>query len=92
MVTLRDGRKMPQLGYGVWQIEDDEAERCTLEALRVGYRSIDTARIYNNESGVGRALKKSGLRPDQLFITTKLWNADQGYDAASSSASRSRAS
>ncbi|MEO6952878.1 MAG: aldo/keto reductase [Polyangia bacterium] len=79
-VELNDGHRMPTLGYGVWQIPDADAEKCVAEALRVGYRSIDTARIYDNERGVGRAIAKSGVPREALFVTTKLWNEDQGFD------------
>ncbi|WP_153541693.1 aldo/keto reductase [Actinomadura macrotermitis] len=72
---------MPQLGFGVWQVEDDEAERAVKVALETGYRSIDTARIYDNEAGTGRALRASGVPREELFVTTKLWNSDQGYDS-----------
>lgn len=81
-VTLNDGTTIPQLGFGVWQVPDDEAQGAVEEALRVGYRHIDTAAIYGNEEGVGRALKTSGIAREELYITTKLWNADQGYDSA----------
>ncbi|QLY25785.1 aldo/keto reductase [Bdellovibrio sp. KM01] len=79
-VTLRDGTHMPQLGFGVWQVPDDGAEAAVSEAFKVGYRSIDTAAIYRNETGVGQAIKNSGLARNEIFITTKLWNDDQGYD------------
>ncbi|MFJ6573482.1 aldo/keto reductase [Streptomyces sp. NPDC091292] len=72
---------MPQLGFGVWQVPDDEAEKAVATALDAGYRSIDTAAIYGNEEGTGRAIAASGIARDDLFVTTKLWNADQGYDA-----------
>lgn len=81
-MTLNDGTTIPQLGFGVWQVPDDEAQVAVEEALRVGYRHIDTAAVYRNEEGVGRALKASGLDRDDVYITTKLWNADQGYDSA----------
>ncbi|WP_413559571.1 aldo/keto reductase [Bdellovibrio sp. HCB209] len=81
-VTLRDNTKMPQLGFGVWQVSDDGAEAAVSEAFKVGYRSIDTAAIYRNEAGVGRAIKNSGLARNDMYITTKLWNEDQGYDKA----------
>lgn len=81
-VTLKDHTKMPQLGFGVWQVSDDGAEAAVGEAFKVGYRSIDTAAIYRNEAGVGRAIKNSGLARDEMYITTKLWNEDQGYDKA----------
>ncbi|WUT72812.1 aldo/keto reductase [Streptomyces sp. NBC_00670] len=73
---------MPQLGFGVWQVADDEAERAVSTALQAGYRSIDTAAIYGNEEGTGRAIASAGLPREELFVTTKLWNADQGYDSA----------
>lgn len=73
---LSDGSTIPQLGFGVWQVPDDEAETATAEAFRVGYRHIDTAAIYGNERGVGRAIASSGLAREDIYITTKLWNAD----------------
>ncbi|GGG22325.1 aldo/keto reductase [Paenibacillus abyssi] len=79
-VTLNNGLKMPQLGFGVWQVEDDAAEAAVSKALEAGYTSIDTAMIYKNEKGVGRAIRQSGVPREQLFITTKVWNSDQGYD------------
>ncbi|AIJ07867.1 2,5-didehydrogluconate reductase DkgA [Edwardsiella anguillarum] len=75
-ITLNDGNRIPQLGLGVWQVSDTLARDVVSEALRVGYRAIDTAAIYGNESGVGQALQHSGLARESLFITTKLWNAD----------------
>ncbi|WP_128379050.1 aldo/keto reductase [Streptomyces cavernae] len=72
---------MPQLGFGVWQIPDDEAERAVTTALEAGYRSIDTAAIYGNEEGTGKALAASGLPREDLFVTTKLWNSEHGYDS-----------
>ncbi len=79
-LTFNDRRTIPQLGYGVWQVEDTVAEEVVGKAFTAGYRHIDTARIYGNEAGVGRAIAASGLSQDEMFITTKLWNADQGYD------------
>lgn len=74
---------MPQLGLGVWQAEDGaEVEQAVLTALESGYRLIDTAAIYGNEAGVGRAIKASGIPREEIFVTTKLWNSDQGYDEA----------
>ena len=81
-LTLNDGRSIPQLGLGVFLVDPAEAERIVSEALEVGYRHIDTAMIYKNEEGVGRAIAKSGIPRDELFITTKLWNSDQGTDSA----------
>lgn len=79
-ITLNNGVRMPQLGFGVYQVPDDEAEQSVDVALQSGYRSIDTATLYQNEEGVGRAVGDSGIDRAELFITTKLWNADQGYD------------
>ncbi|GIG64679.1 aldo/keto reductase [Phytomonospora endophytica] len=81
-ITLNSGTVMPQLGFGVWQVGDDEATTAVAEALRAGYRLIDTAAGYSNEPGVGRALADSGIARGELFITTKLANPDQGRDAA----------
>ena len=80
-LTFNDGNTIPQLGYGVWQVEDDVAEKVVRQAFEAGFRHIDTAKIYGNEAGVGRAIASSGLSPEQIFITTKLWNADQGYES-----------
>ncbi|MEH6991468.1 aldo/keto reductase [Neobacillus drentensis] len=79
-VTLNNGVKMPQLGFGVWQVPDDQATEAVEIALKVGYTSIDTAMIYKNEKGVGRAIAESSIPREELFITTKVWNADQGFD------------
>ncbi|WP_434453202.1 aldo/keto reductase [Lentzea sp. E54] len=72
---------MPQLGFGVWQVPDAEATPAVAEALKAGYRSIDTAAAYGNEAGTGEAIAQSGVDRDDIFVTTKLWNDDQGYDA-----------
>ncbi|MFD3332020.1 aldo/keto reductase [Streptomyces sp. NPDC058700] len=72
---------MPQLGFGVWQVPDDEAAAAVTTALEAGYRSIDTAAIYGNEEGTGRAVAASGIAREDLFVTTKLWNSEQGYDS-----------
>jgi len=80
-VTLNNGIEIPQLGFGVFQVPDPETAAAVTSALEAGYRSIDTAAIYGNEAGVGQALAASGIARDELFVTTKLWNADQGYDA-----------
>ncbi|MGW4596915.1 aldo/keto reductase [Streptomyces sp. NPDC004457] len=80
-VTLNNGIEMPQLGFGVFQVPDDETTAAVTTALQAGYRSIDTAAIYGNERGVGRAIAQSGIAREELFVTTKLWNEDQGYDA-----------
>lgn len=79
-ITLNNGLTMPQLGFGVWQVPNDEATAAVSTALEVGYRSIDTAMIYKNEYGVGKALKDSDVPREKLFITTKVWNSDQGYE------------
>lgn len=82
-VTLNNGVEMPQLGLGVYKIEEgDEVKKAIAAAFKAGYRAIDTAAVYGNESGVGEAISQSGLAREELFITTKLWNTDQGYDAA----------
>ncbi|MBL1090976.1 MULTISPECIES: aldo/keto reductase [Streptomyces] len=81
-ITLNNGIAMPQLGYGVWQVEDDQAFTAVGQALAAGYRSIDTAAAYGNEEGTGKALAASGLPREELFVTTKLWNSAHGYDAA----------
>ncbi|MEH7652059.1 aldo/keto reductase [Bacillus safensis] len=81
-VTLANGVKMPKLGFGVWQVKDgDEAVNAVTDALEAGYRSIDTAAAYQNEEGVGKAIQQSGVSRDDLFITTKVWNNDQGYES-----------
>jgi diketogulonate reductase-like aldo/keto reductase len=80
-IILNNGVEMPQLGFGVWQVPDDEAERAVATALETGYRSIDTAAIYGNEEGTGKAINTSGLPREEIFVTTKLWNGDQGYDS-----------
>ncbi|MFJ8133843.1 aldo/keto reductase [Streptomyces hydrogenans] len=81
-VTLNNGIEIPQLGFGVFQVPDEETTAAVSSALDAGYRSLDTAAIYGNEAGVGKALAASGISREELFVTTKLWNADQGYDAA----------
>ncbi|MEV6199732.1 aldo/keto reductase [Streptomyces sp. NPDC051771] len=80
-VTLNNGVEIPQLGFGVFQVADDATTAAVTAALDAGYRSIDTAAVYGNEAGVGRALAGSGIAREELFVTTKLWNADQGHDA-----------
>ncbi|OON82611.1 aldo/keto reductase [Streptomyces tsukubensis] len=79
--TLNNGVEIPQLGFGVFQVEDAQTTTAVTAALEAGYRSIDTAAVYGNEEGVGRALAASDIPREELFITTKLWNADQGHDA-----------
>jgi len=79
-VTLNNGVKMPQLGYGVFKVPEEEVYEAVLTALKAGYRSIDTAMVYQNEAGVGRAIRDSGIPRDEIFLTTKVWNKDQGYE------------
>src|SRR5690606_8334579 len=81
-ITLNSGHHIPQLGFGVFKVDPAETERIVTDALEVGYRHIDTAAIYGNEEGVGRAIATSGIPRDDLFITTKLWNSDQGTQSA----------
>ncbi|MFJ6014870.1 aldo/keto reductase [Streptomyces sp. NPDC092952] len=80
-ITLNNGVEMPQLGFGVWQVPDDEAAKAVATAIEAGYRSIDTAAIYENERGTGKAVAASGVPREELFVTTKLWNSEQGYDS-----------
>ncbi len=80
-IKLNNGVEIPQLGFGVFQVPDDQTTEVVLEALKAGYRSIDTAAVYGNESGVGKAIAASGIPREELFVTSKVWNADQGYDA-----------
>ncbi|WLQ37366.1 aldo/keto reductase [Streptomyces castrisilvae] len=80
-LTLNNGVEMPQLGFGVWQVPDDEATKAVTTAIESGYRSIDTAAIYQNETGTGKAIAASGVARDELFVTTKVWNTEQGYDS-----------
>ncbi|MFF3749022.1 aldo/keto reductase [Streptomyces sp. NPDC002018] len=80
-LTLNNGIEMPQLGFGVWQVPDAEAVKAVAVALESGYRSIDTAAAYGNEEGTGQAIAASGIAREELFVTTKLRNGDQGYDS-----------
>jgi diketogulonate reductase-like aldo/keto reductase len=80
-VTLSNGVTMPQLGFGVFQVPPDEVVEPVLTAIEAGYRLIDTAAAYGNEEGVGKAIANSGVSRDELFVTTKLWNSEQGYDS-----------
>src|SRR5690625_1210834 len=77
--TLNNGVEIPQLGYGVYKIPEEDIVTATSEALENGYRSLDTAQFYKNERGVGQAIKNSGIPREELFITTKVWNSHQGY-------------
>ncbi len=84
-VTLNNGVVMPQIGYGVYQVSPAECERCVSDALSVGYRMIDTAQAYHNEEGVGAAVKKSGIARDELFLVSKVWISNYGFDKAKAS-------
>ena len=77
-IMLSNGVEMPQLGYGVYQVEPDECERCVVDALSVGYRMIDTAQAYLNEEAVGNAWKKSGVNRDEIFLVSKVWPSNYG--------------
>ena len=81
-VMLNNGVEIPQLGFGVWQVSTDDIVPAVSTALEVGYRHIDTAMLYGNEEGVGLAVRNSGLPREDVFVTTKLWNSDHGYDSA----------
>lgn len=78
---LNDGNVIPQLGFGVFQVPADDVFDAVTAALEAGYRSIDTAAIYGNEEGIGRAIRQFGVPRDEVYVTTKLWNSEQGYDA-----------
>lgn len=88
-ITLNNGVKMPMLGYGVFQVSNEECERCVLDAISVGYRSIDTAQAYGNEEAVGNAVKKCGVSREELFLTTKVWISNGGYEKAKASIDKS---
>lgn len=88
-VTLNNGVKMPILGYGVYQVTKEECERCVLDALKAGYRSIDTAQSYFNEEEVGNAIQKSGILREEIFLTTKVWVEHYGYEEAKKSVEES---
>jgi diketogulonate reductase-like aldo/keto reductase len=81
-ITLNNGVEIPQLGFGVWQVPAEEVVAAVATALEAGYRHVDTAMMYGNEEGVGQAVRDSGLARDDVFVTTKLWNSDHGYDSA----------
>ncbi|HVD86418.1 MAG TPA: aldo/keto reductase [Solirubrobacterales bacterium] len=81
VVSLHDGVEMPQLGFGVFQVPIEDTQETVEEALSVGYRHIDTAAAYRNEAGVGAAIADTGIRRQEVFVTTKLWNSEQGYDS-----------
>ena len=84
-ITLNNGVKMPQVGYGVYQVTPEECEQCVSDALSMGYRMIDTAQAYANKAGVGNAGKKSGIARDEVFIVSKIWISNYGYEKAKAS-------
>ena len=84
-ITLNNGVEMPQIGYGVYQVSPEECERCVSDALAVGYRMIDTAQAYHNEEGVGAAVARSGIRRDDIFLVSKIWISNYGYEKAKAS-------
>ena len=84
-IELNNGVRMPQIGYGVYQVDPAECERCVSDALKVGYRMIDTAQAYHNEEGVGAAIAKSGIPREELFIVSKVWISNYGYEKAKAS-------
>ena len=88
-VTLNNGVKMPKLGYGVYQVSSEECERCVLDDISVGYRAIDTAQSYGNEEAVGSAIQECGVPRGELFLTTKVWISNAGYEKAKASIDRS---
>ena len=84
-IMLNNGVEMPQIGYGVYQVSPEECERCVSDALAVGYRMIDTAQAYRNEEGVGAAVARSGIRRDDIFLVSKIWISNYGYEKAKAS-------
>ncbi len=84
-IKLSNGVEMPQIGYGVYQVTPEECERCVTDALKAGYRMIDTAQAYHNEEGVGRAVAKSGLKRNEVFLVSKVWISNYGYEKAKAS-------
>ena len=84
-IRLNNGMEMPAVGYGVYHVAPEECERCVADALRIGYRLIDTAQAYHNEEGVGRAVRGSGIPREEIFLVSKIWISNYGYDAATAS-------
>lgn len=84
-IKLNDGIEMPMLGYGVFQVSQDDCERCVIDALETGYRLIDTAQVYGNEEQVGNAILKSGIKREDIFLVTKVWISNSGYEKAKQS-------
>ncbi|MEO7260327.1 MAG: aldo/keto reductase, partial [Jatrophihabitantaceae bacterium] len=85
VLRMNNGVEIPQVGFGVFLVPDTETKAAVLTALEAGYRHIDTAKLYQNEAGVGAAIAESGIARDELFVTTKVWNSEQGFDAATAS-------
>lgn len=90
-VALNDGTSIPQIGFGVWQVPDEVVTEATLTAFEAGYRHVDTAAVYENERGVGEAIARSGLDRSDIYVTTKVWNTDQGFDSTIAAMDRSLA-
>jgi len=88
---MNDGRTIPTIGFGLWQVPDDVAVDATLTAIEAGYRHLDTAAVYENEAGVGKAIARCGLARNELFVTTKVWNTEHGYDKTLAAMDRSLA-
>lgn len=84
-VILNNGVEMPQMGYGIYQVSPAECEHCVSDALKVGYRMIDTAQAYHNEEGVGNAVQKSGIDRKEIFLVSKVWISNYGYEKAKTS-------
>lgn len=80
-IAFNNGVEIPQLGFGVWQVPEEQVVEAVRAAIETGYRSIDTAAVYGNEEGTGQAIADSGVDREELFVTTKLWNTEQGYDS-----------
>ncbi|MHC5305709.1 aldo/keto reductase [Bartonella sp. LJL80] len=80
LIKMNDGHTIPQLGYGVWKISDQDAKQAVSQAIKTGYRHIDTAKAYDNETGVGQGVVEAGIGRENVFIATKVWNTDQGFD------------
>jgi 2,5-diketo-D-gluconate reductase A len=91
LLTLNDGRSMPQLGFGLWQVPANQTAATAATALKLGYRLVDGAAIYGNEAGQGEGVRLGGLPRDQVFVTTKVWNSEQGFDKALKAAEASLA-
>lgn len=90
MITLNNGVKMPVIGFGVFQIQDQtQCEQCVMDAIHAGYRLIDTAAVYGNEIAVGQAVMNSGITREEMFLTSKLWVQDAGYESAKKAIDRS---